>query len=108
MFFKLSNFCQGYLIVGCTKVKGKIHYSVIFATRVYPCFTKLHVLFYVNNKKIVPLDLYNLLDYTALAYWIKGDGAKHGTCISFQTQSYTVKDCVFIISIFSYGHTNLD
>ena len=56
-------------------------------------------MFYVNNKKIVPLDLYNMLDYEALAYWIMCDGTKVGTGITLQTQSFTVKECVFIISI---------
>lgn len=45
------------------------------------------------------LELYNLLDYEALAYWIMGDGTKSGTGIVLQTQSFTVKECVFIISV---------
>jgi len=48
----------------------------VFATRVLPCFTYQHNLFDVDKKKIVPLDLDNLLDYEALAYWIMGDGTK--------------------------------
>ena len=56
-------------------------------------------MFYVNKKKIVPLELYNLLDYEALAYWIMGDGTKTGNGMVLNTQSFTVKECVFIISI---------
>ena len=67
-----------------------------------PCFTYWHNLFYVDKKKIIPLDLYNLLDYEALAYWIMGDGTKSGTGLTLQTQSFTVKECVFIISILMY------
>jgi hypothetical protein len=59
-------------------------------------------MFYINNKKIVPLELYNLLDYESLAYWIMGDGTKSGTGIVLQTQSFTVKKCVFIISVLMY------
>jgi hypothetical protein len=44
------------------------HCTIVFATRVLPCFTYWHNLFYVDKKKIIPLDLYNLLDYEALAY----------------------------------------
>ena len=40
-----------------------------------------------------------MLDYEALAYWIMCDGTKSGTGIKLQTQSFTVKECVFIISI---------
>ena len=54
------------------------------------------------KKKIVPLELYNLLDYETLVYWIMGDGSKSGTGIILQTQSFTVKECVFILSILIY------
>lgn len=42
-------------------------------------------MFCINNNKIVPLELYNWLDYEALAYWIMGDGTKSGTGIVLQT-----------------------
>jgi hypothetical protein len=72
---------------------------IVLTTRVYPCFTEWYNIFYVNNKKIVPLALYNMLDYEALAYWIMGDGIRSGTGIVLQTQSYTIKECVFIINV---------
>ena len=65
---KLAHFCQGYPRLEIAKIKGKNHNLILFATRSFPCFTKWHDLFYVNNKKIVPLELYNFLDYEALAY----------------------------------------
>ena len=37
----------------------------------------------------MPLVLYNLLNYEALAYWIMCDGNKSGTGITLQTQSFT-------------------
>jgi LAGLIDADG DNA endonuclease family len=56
-------------------------------------------MFYVNGKKIIPLELYNMLDYEGLAYWIMGDGTKTGNGMVLQTQSFTIKECVFIISV---------
>lgn len=99
LFLKFSHFCQGYPRLDYTKINGKPYTLIYFATRVYPCFTEFYNMFYINNKKIVPLELYNLLDYEALAYWIMGDGTKSGTGIVLQTQSFTVKECVFIISV---------
>jgi len=68
VFNKFSHFCQGYPRLDTTTIKGKKHCTIVFATRVLPCFTCWHNLFYVDKKKIIPLDLYNLLDYEALAY----------------------------------------
>ena len=99
VFLKFSHFCQGYPILDRTRINGKYYCLIVFATRVFPCFTKWYNLFYVNNKKIVPLELYNMLDYEALAYWIMCDGTRSGSGIVLQTQSFTVKECVFIISI---------
>ena len=48
---------------------------------------------------MVPLNLYEWIDYEFLAYWIMGDGSKAGNAIYLQTQSFSVKECVFIISV---------
>ena len=56
-------------------------------------------MFYQEGKKVVPLDLYNMLNYEALAHWIQGDGTKVNKGLTLQTQSFTIQECVFIISI---------
>ena len=71
----------------------------MFATRVYPCFNEWYNMFYREGKKVVPLDLYNTLTFEALAHWIMGDGTKSNKGLTLQTQSFTIKECVFIISI---------
>jgi hypothetical protein len=43
-------------------------YGVQFFTRVLPCFTELHNLFYVNKVKIIPNNFYELLTPVALAH----------------------------------------
>lgn len=69
-------------------------------TRALPCFTKWYDIFYINNKKVLPLELYSLLDYEALAFWIMCDGTRNGTAIILQTQSFTIPaGGVFIINI---------
>ena len=72
VFNKFSHFCQGYPRLDTTTIKGKKHCTIVFATRVLPCFTSWHNLFNVYKNKIIPLDLYNLLDYEALASLIMG------------------------------------
>ena len=99
VYTKLSHYCRSLPSITKTNVKGKNFTSVMFATRVYPCFTEWYHLFYQEGKKVVPLDLYNMLTYEALAHWIMGDGTKVYKGLTLQTQSFTVKECVFIISI---------
>nr|UEK25951.1 NADH dehydrogenase subunit 4 [Mutinus fleischeri] len=91
VFNKLSHYCSRYPTITSTRLKGKIFKGVQMVTRVYPCFTKWHSIFYVNNKKIVPVDLYHLLTYEALAYWIMGDGTRSKKGLILQTQSFTLK-----------------
>ena len=59
-------------------------------------------MFYNKNIKIVPLNLYELFTYESLAHWIMGDGTKAHKGLVLQTQSFTVKEVVFIISILIY------
>jgi hypothetical protein len=59
-------------------------------------------MFYKKGVKIVPLNLYELINYEFLAYWIMGDGTKAGNGLYLQTKSFEIKDCVFIISVLTY------
>jgi hypothetical protein len=59
-------------------------------------------MFYNNKIKIVPLDLYNLLTYESLAHWICCDGTKTYKGLTLQTQSFTIKEVVFIVNILMY------
>jgi hypothetical protein len=63
-----------------------------------PCITELYNIFYVNNKKIIPANLFDLLSWEALAHWISGDGT-YISGVRIQTDSFTVKEVVFIMNI---------
>lgn len=103
VFNKLSHYCSRYPTITSSSLSalggGKKFKGIVMTTRVYPCFTEWHNIFYVNNKKIVPLNLYNLLTYEALAYWIMGDGTREKKGLILQTQSFTLKEVVFIIGV---------
>jgi hypothetical protein len=99
IFNKLSHYCSSYPYITKTKIKNIKFYGLCLNTRSYPCFTEVYNMFYINKIKIVPLNLYELIDYEFLAYWIMSDGSKSGNAMYLQTQSFTIKECVFIISI---------
>lgn len=99
VFNKLSNYCSRYPAITSSTLKGKKFKGIVMTTRVYPCFTEWHSIFYVNNKKIVPLDLYNLLTYEVLAYWIMGNCTREKKGLILQKQSFTLKEVVFIIGV---------
>lgn len=107
VFFRFSHLCSSYPTITTDKINNREFKGLCFKTRVYPCLTEFYHMFYENRKKIVPLDLYEIINYEFLAYWLMGDGTKSGNAITIQTQSFTVKECVFIISILIHKF-NLD
>jgi LAGLIDADG DNA endonuclease family len=50
------------------KRTGKIYNSLIFKTRMLPCFNYLWDLFYKDNKKVVPSNINSLLTEVGLAF----------------------------------------
>src|SRR6266481_2216409 len=102
VFNKLSHYCSSYPYMTQTTINGNIFKGISLTTRTYPCFTELYQMFYNKNIKIVPLNLYEFLTYESLAHWIMGDGTKAHKGLVLQTQSFTVKEVVFIISVLIY------
>jgi LAGLIDADG DNA endonuclease family len=67
-FLKLAPFCSKFPRIIFTSRNNKLNTAVYFNTRYLPCFTKLRNFFYLNDKKEIPIDIFNLLDPIALAY----------------------------------------
>ena len=63
LFSLLSHYCKSYPVLKM----GKFPY-VYFSSRSLACFTELHKLFYVQNIKIVPLEIYDMLSISSLAH----------------------------------------
>ena len=50
------------------KRTGKVYDSLIFRTLAFPCFNKFYDLFYPNGKKIIPLNISELLTEVSLGF----------------------------------------
>jgi len=99
VFNKLSVFCSNYPYL-CKNIKrGKLFNSLQFQTRQLKCFNEIYFLFYKNNCKYINPELFNYIDYIALAHWIMGDGSKKNKGITLCTDSLTFKEVIILMNI---------
>lgn len=79
---------------------GKIYNSLIFKTRMLPCFNYLWDLFYTDKVKTIPNNIGELLTEVGLAFWIMDDGGlgSNGT-LNIHTDSYTLEEVELLIKV---------
>lgn len=82
------------------KCTGKIYYSLIFKTRMLPCFNYLCDLFYKDKVKTIPSNIGDLFTIVGLAFWIMVDGGlgSNGT-LNLHTDSYTLTEVNLLIDV---------
>ncbi len=57
-----------------------------------PCFNLFRELFYKLGKKIVPVNIYDLLTARGLAFWIMDDGSRHGEGLHISAYGFSEED----------------
>ena len=77
------------------KRKNKTYSSVLFATLTLPCFTFYRELFYNSQgKKIVPLNINQLLTPRGLAYWIMDDGSIQNKGLHLNVYGFSLEEVI--------------
>jgi hypothetical protein len=79
--------------------KGKVYTRLTFYSYILPCFNKFYLLFYSTGKKIIPLNIGELLTARGLAYWSMDDGNKIENGFFLNTQSYTKDENLMLINV---------
>ena len=99
VFFSLSHYCSSYPQARKRTRFGKENIELQFFTRALSCFTELHYLFYPAGIKVIPYDIYNLLNPIALAHLIMGDGTASHHGLVLCTDPYSVQDVVRLMNV---------
>jgi len=98
VFSLLSHYCSSYPTLRNRSRLGKQTIALQFLTRLMPCLTELHTLFYPNKVKVIPSNIYDLLTPVALAHLIMGDGGFKSKGIYICTDSYSIQDVVRLMN----------
>jgi len=62
-----------------------------------PCFNSLRSVWYVDNIKIVPSNIKELLTPIALAHWIMGDGSKHNEGLHLSVYAFSTSEVELLV-----------
>jgi F-type H+-transporting ATPase subunit a len=95
----LAHYCQSLPHLVVTTLNGQEFFGICFYTRAYPCLTKLHSSWYSDKIKVLPPTIFDDLTPVALAMWAQGDGTKRNNGFTFNTQSFTLQQVVFLLNI---------
>lgn len=100
VYLLLSHYCTSLPLFRYRKRKCNFNSSLCFHTRSLPCFTELYYLFYINNKKVIPENIYDLLTPIALAgHWVQGDGQVASNGLRLCTDSYQLSEVVKLMNV---------
>lgn len=85
--------------LGPLKDEEKTYYGYEFNLYTFRSLNWVHKLFYKDGKKIVPIDLINLLTPLALAVWISDDGGWTKAGVRIATNSFQLNEVIYLRNI---------
>ena len=107
MFEKFQYLCTATASVKTAERKTFDTSSVYFTTRQLTSITELHKLFYIEGRKIVPLNIGSLPTEKSLAYWVMDDGDNHKSGYILNTSGFTLED-VKVLQAVLYDNWELE
>ena len=100
-FIELAVICSSYPYCSWNTLRGKRFLSITLQTRRFPCLNEIKILFYLagSRVKFISPNLFFYMNSIVLAYWIMGDGAKHGKGLVLCTDGFTFIDVVTLLML---------
>lgn len=95
----LSPLCSLLPYVKFQVMNGRSFMSVVILTRAYGVLNDLYNFFVVDGIKIVPFNIFDLLDGIALAHWIICDGCRQGRGLILCTDNFSNYDVSRLINV---------
>lgn len=104
LYIKFQDYCSvapKILTPQPDKRTGKVYPTIRFQTHALPCCNEFFELFYPEGKKIVPLNIGDLLSPLGLAYWICEDGTfeKSSQRVILCTESFAIDEVEVLIRV---------
>jgi hypothetical protein len=81
------------------KNTGRVRYNISFATLALPCFNKIYESFYIDGKKVIPINIDEMLTSVSLAYWIMDDGSFTGSGLRLSTNAFSIEELERLIKV---------
>lgn len=100
VYFSLSSVFRSLPILRIQYRRGIKNVSLSIISKGLPAIHNLCLQFLdVNGRKIIPIDIYNLLTPIALAHWIMGDGEAREYGLRLCTDAFSIKEVVTLMNV---------
>lgn len=83
------------------KKYDKTYYSLQFQTLIFPYFTELYSVLYINGLKTITVNFASLIQPLSLAYWFMDDGAKISGGYLLHTDGFTLSEVEILREVLS-------